>query len=275
MHALRPEGAWIAMALLLPTFGKRPQDQSSAHGKRSATTTSPATELTGNILTIPDTESNEQSMDAVTERVSPELDSNDATTASCPAIESLDDVIANLGPRQGEGEPFQTLYAHAQRLQNAKSRHIRVMCKPYGVVLHAKKQGKWPKRSDADLKRDIQEKLIERARVLSIRPASTAHSDATERAGAEFVLEDAVADALRLIRAITQNREIIAGVVDHACHSQTCISHQIATMCQEANWKTSVDLCSDQPLDACGYIAADAVCRLREQALAEADSWHH
>ena len=46
-------------------------------------------------------------------------------------------------------------------------------------------------------------------------------------------------------------------------------------MCQEANWKTSVDLCSDQPLDACGYIAADAVCRLREQALAEADSWHH
>ena len=46
-------------------------------------------------------------------------------------------------------------------------------------------------------------------------------------------------------------------------------------MCQEANWKTKVDLYSDQPLDACGYIAADAVCRLRENALAEADSWHH
>ena len=29
------------------------------------------------------------------------------------------------------------------------------------------------------------------------------------------------------------------------------------------------------PHDACGYIAADAVCRLREAALAEANGWHH
>jgi hypothetical protein len=275
MHALRPERAWIAMALLLPTFGKRPQDQSSAHRKRSATTTSHATEQTGDNTTIPDTETNEQSMDAVTERVSPELDSNDATTASSHGIELLDDVIANFGPRQEEGEAFKTLYAHAQKLQNADQKQIREMCKPYGVALTAKKHGKWPKRLDADLKQDIQEKLIERARVLSTRPASAEHGDATERAGPEFDFEDAVADALRRINAVTQNLQIIARVVDHACHSQTCISNRVATMCREANWKTSADLDSDQPLDACGYIAADAVCRLRESALAEADSWHH
>ena len=46
-------------------------------------------------------------------------------------------------------------------------------------------------------------------------------------------------------------------------------------MCLGANWKTTADLCSDQPVDACGYIAADTVCRLHETALADANSWHH
>ena len=45
-------------------------------------------------------------------------------------------------------------------------------------------------------------------------------------------------------------------------------------MLRLAHWKISADLCNDQPLDACGYIAADAVCRLREAALSEANSWH-
>ena len=45
-------------------------------------------------------------------------------------------------------------------------------------------------------------------------------------------------------------------------------------MCREAAWRVSEDLCGDQPLDACGYIAADVVCRLREEALAEANGWH-
>ena len=45
-------------------------------------------------------------------------------------------------------------------------------------------------------------------------------------------------------------------------------------MCREAKWKISRDLCNDHPFDACGYIAADAVCRLREAALAEANGWH-
>jgi len=176
------------------------------------------------------------------------------------AIESLDDVIANFGPRQGEGDAFQTLYADASSLQIAKQKQIRAMCKQYGVALNEMQEGKAFKRLDAALKWDIQEKLLERARVLS--------------SATEFILEDAVADTLRRIKAITHNCEIIARVVDHGCLSQTCASHRVVTMCQEANWKTSADLDSDQPLDACGYIAADVVWRLREQALAEADSWH-
>mgnify|MGYP003326474035 CR=1 FL=1 len=45
-------------------------------------------------------------------------------------------------------------------------------------------------------------------------------------------------------------------------------------MLRLAHWKISAHLCNDQPLDACGYIAADAVCRLRDAALSEANSWH-
>ena len=35
-----------------------------------------------------------------------------------------------------------------------------------------------------------------------------------------------------------------------------------------------MDLSNDQPIDACGYIAADVIVRLREAALAAGDSWH-
>ena len=69
------------------------------------------------------------------------------------------------------------------------------MCKPYGVALTAKKEGKWPKRLNVDLKRDIQAKLIERARVLSTRPASMACGDATERAESESTAAHGTSDA--------------------------------------------------------------------------------
>ena len=84
-----------------------------------------------------------------------------------------------------------------------------------------------------------------------------------------------MAEALQRIKAFSGRIQILVRIVDHACHSQHCISHRVAVMCQQAAWKTSQDLCDDQPLDACGYIAADAVCRLREAALAKANDWHH
>ena len=67
-------------------------------------------------------ESSNDSMDTAPERVSQELDSNDATTASSHAIETLDDVIANFVPRQGERKAFQTLYARAAHSSAPPSR---------------------------------------------------------------------------------------------------------------------------------------------------------
>ena len=52
------------------------------------------------------------------------------------------------------------------------------------------------------------------------------------------------------------------------------MSYRLVAMLGLAHWNISADLCNDQPLDACGYIAADAVRRLREAALAEVNSWH-
>ena len=52
------------------------------------------------------------------------------------------------------------------------------------------------------------------------------------------------------------------------------MSYRLVAMLRLAHWNLSADVCNDQPLDACGYIAADAVCRLRDAALSEVNSWH-
>ena len=79
-----------------------------------------------------------------------------------------------------------------------------------------------------------------------------AASVATEHAKVEFSIEDAIAETLHRIKSIDAHIEILVRIVDHACHSQQCVSHRVATMCREAKWKTATDLFSDQPLDACG-----------------------
>jgi len=99
-------------------------------------------------------------------------------------------------------------------------------------------------------------------------------SPATEHASAEFCLDSAMAETLHRIKALHGDIEILVRVVDHACHSEQCVSHRVVAMCREAKWKISGDLCNDQSFDACGYIASDVVCRLREAALAEANGWH-
>ena len=62
-------------------------------------------------------------------------------------------------------------------------------------------------------------------------------------------------------------------IVDHASASSTSVSSRVAAICTSAGLHTRADLSCDQPMDACGYIAADAVVRLRDAALARADGW--
>jgi len=75
-----------------------------------------------------------------------------------------------------------------------------------------------------------------------------------------------------------RSRAVAAGplavrIVDHASASSSAVSSRVAALCTSAGVHARADLSCDQPTDACGYIAADAVVRLRDAALAEAEGW--
>jgi len=286
MHVLRMDSACTFVALLLPTFGKRPQDQRNTSRKR-ATTTSPATEQTGDDATTPTTEPVALSQPTEISQSSASTDPMRVpvlpivveTEASMP----VDDIVTELALQQTEDA--QAVTSAVRIIQEGKQSEIRKLCQPWGVPLREKKaSGKQGNRPDHILKQELKIVLTKRTIQLKnqsgnskrdVKDATSPGGTATEHARADFAFEDAVADALQRIKASSPNLQIMARVVDHACHSETCISHRIAAMCREASWKTSVDLRNDQPTNACGYIAADAVCRLRETALADANSWHH
>jgi hypothetical protein len=69
-------------------------------------------------------------------------------------MNTLDDVILIIGPHAGEGEEYRTLHLDAEKLRNAKQDEIRKLCKSWGV----KPTAKTPRRLDADLKQDIEQK---------------------------------------------------------------------------------------------------------------------
>ena len=105
--------------------------------------------------------------------------------------------------------------------------------------------------------------------------ASALQHAATEHAEPELHVDDALAETLGSLQAIDTQAPILIRVIDHACSSEHCISYRVVAMLRRTHWEISTDLCNDQPLDACGYIAADAVCRLRDAALSVANSCHH
>jgi len=85
------------------------------------------------------------------------------------------------------------------------------------------------------------------------------------------VLDDA-AVARRLCGELRQNN-LGVRIVDHASSSLSSASSRTAALCRSAGARMRADLRCDEPTDACGYIAADAVVRLRDDALAEIDGW--
>ena len=288
------------MAFLLPTFGKRPQEEGGTARKRTATM-SPATEQTPGTptdtkVTVPNSQSSpsmQPSSSAVESGAATEHTAAGAEITTCmKAIVTEWNTLSTDDARD--------LVNAAQVLLKGDQNDVRNLCKPWGVQLREKKRY----RPMNTLKQELKIALTKRAKKLksenegSDRGAATEHTEvdaraddalaetprsstqvtkestATEHASAEFCIEAAMDETLRRIKTIHGDSEILVRVVDHACSSEQCVSHRIAAMFREASWKISEDLFNDQPLDACGYIAADAVCRLREAALAEANGWH-
>ena len=131
-------------------------------------------------------------------------------------------------------------------------------------------------RAKATENQPLQHAVTEDARAMQLKKETEAPASSAgiEHAETEFHIDDALAETLRSLQAIGTQQPILTRVIDHACSSEHCMSYRLVAMLRVAHWKVSADLCNDQPLDACGYIAADAVCRLRDAALAEANSWH-
>ena len=187
----------------------------------------------------------------------------------------------------------------SRRCREACKQRYANLCKPWGVQLIAKNDnGKYSKRAGAVLKSELKDKVIAKAKehfrakatenqplqhaltehttaILPLKETEApASSAATEHADTEFHIDEALAETLRRLQALGTQRPIWTRVIDHACSSEHCMSSRLVAMLREAEWNISADLYNDQPLDACGYIAADAVCRLRDAALSEANSWH-
>ena len=300
MHTLRLDCWCTIMAFLLPTFGKRPREEGGTARKRTATM-SPATEQTPGTptdtkVTVPNSQSSlsmQPSSSAVESGAATEHTAAEAEITTC-----MKAIVAEWNTLSTDDA--RDLVNAAQVFLKGIQNDVRNLCNPWGVQLKEKKRY----RPMHTLKQELKIALTKRAKKLksenegSDRGVATEHTEvdaraddalaetpwsstqvakestATEHASAEFCIETAMDETLRRIKALHGDSEILVRVVDHACSSEQCVSHRIAAMCREASWKISEDLFNDQPLDACGYIAADAVCRLREAALAEANGWH-
>ena len=92
-----------------------------------------------------------------------------------------------------------------------------------------------------------------------------------ERADAPWSFDNAKIGCQRRMRA--SGTKIHVRVIDHACASPNSISKQIVDMFRSEKIHVVADLSDAQPVDSCGYIAADAITRLREAALALAAGW--
>ena len=271
MQCFRADYACIAMAFLFPTFGKRPAEQVTEGCSERDAATSSATERTPRATTAetadPTLLCSASSVGA--ERVLPNAVAqvNDVNEMACVATAdggqslhaSLDDIVARLQPSHHENAL--RIRAAAETLKRGSQQDIRNLCKPFGVSQREKKNtGKYGNRPDRAIKDDLMTTLVRCGR---------GHLDALE-----FDMDASVAETLRSLAGSVFQSEILARIVDHACSSEHAISSKMAAMCSRANWITSTELCNDQPMDACGYIAADVVCRLRDAALAETDGWH-
>ena len=148
----------------------------------------------------------------------------------------------------------------AQRLMRANQTQIRNLCPLWGVERRDEEKNE---RLVPVLKAELQAKLAKHASEL----------DVASEPSPSFCFAAAIETTLQNLQEIRSRRTLLARVIDHACYSEDSISQAVVKMLQRAEIQVAADLAGDQQTDACGFIAADAVQRLRQWALAEANSW--
>ena len=140
MHSLRMDGACTTMAFLLPTFGKRPQEERGAARKRTATMTPTSAQTLGTATETKAAMQNPENDPAMPATGS--ASSSDVATehiAGGPETTmSMEAIVTALGALPTEDA--RAVVLAAQLVLNGKQQDIRKLCKPWGVQLTAGKR---------------------------------------------------------------------------------------------------------------------------------------
>ena len=161
---------------------------------------------------------------------------------------------------------------------------VRGLCEQFDVAKSERNAaGKFGKRSIVAIRAALREKLkesghryISNHRTSASSTTTGSGTDVAEQAksSTQFDLEHALDDTRNRIKSIRSEKRMMVRVIDHACSSPLCVSHRIVNVMKSLfSDDVSADLSDDQPFDACGYIAADATCALRDAALSKSNSW--
>ena len=164
MQALRMDLACTAMAFLMPTFGKRPQEEGDNARKRSATS-SPATERTPGTaadtqVTVPSSQSSPpmQPSSSVVESCA----ATEHTTAQAEITTSMKAIVAEWSTLSND--TARDLVNAAQSLLKGNQNDVRNMCSKWGVQLKEKKRN----RPMDTIKQELKMALTQRAQKLKM-----------------------------------------------------------------------------------------------------------
>ena len=153
------------------------------------------------------------------------------------------------------------------------------MCSAFQVQRRTKTEKGWRDRPTEDLKRDLEASVLQEAWNLVQSAALEGAADGPAGGASESASPSPLGGAPlmtldQLGPTLAQYGDaVLVRVVDHACSSQECISAKLVDMCRTRGLCITATLSCDQPTDACGYIAADVVVRLRDCALGSDQGW--
>ena len=160
----------------------------------------------------------------------------------------------------------------ATTMQHGNQQAITPFFSAWGV--QHRNAGERKNRPLRDLKAELHAKLAKRVRELQEKESCNSSSEHRPTTSVpSFCFAGTTRSMLQELQQLPNRDTLLARVIDHACSSEESISRAIVEMLQQAEMKVLANLAADQPIDACGYIASDAVQHLRHLSLAEADSW--
>ena len=158
-----------------------------------------------------------------------------------------------------------TIALAAKTLLKCSQQQFRGLCSVWGVSRRRPGGRTTGERPVRECKAELHAKLSQRALELQEKKSC----------GPAFCFTTASRSTLQQLQQIPNRQTLLARVIDHACHSEDSISQLVVKMLRQAEMQVQANLAADQPMDACGYIASDAVQHLRQWSLAEANSWWH